>query len=52
MATSKIYGANVLPRYIENFTNKLQQVIHDVSKWITGNGIKTQLEQRYAFRLI
>ena len=38
--TSNIYGAHGLPRNIQTFTEKLQQVIHDIGGRIIGNGIK------------
>ena len=44
--------ASEIDGYIYTFTNKLQQVIHDVGKKIIGNGIKPQSSPRYARRLI
>ena len=50
--TSEIDGAHGLPRYIHTFTNKLQQVLRDVGRWIIGNYIKPSSAQSYAHGLI
>ena len=52
MTTSEIDGAHGLPRYIETFTNKLQQVLHDAGQLIISNAIKLESAQRYACRII
>ena len=52
MATSEIEVAHGLPRYIYNFTDALQKVIHDVGKRIIGSGIKTQPAQMCSHRVI
>ena len=52
MATSEIDGSHGLPRYIHTFTDKLQQVLHDVGEQIIDNGIKPASSQRYSHRLI
>ena len=44
----EIYNACVLPRDIVSLFNELQQVIHDVSKRSTSNGIQAKSAQRYA----
>ena len=41
VAASEIDGAQGLPRYIQTFTDKLQQVIHGVGGRSIGNDIKT-----------
>ena len=40
VATSEIDESHVIPRYIHTFTDKLQQVIHEVSVQIIGNSTK------------
>ena len=52
MKTSEIKVLHGLPRDIANFTNELQQVLHDVGKKRIGNGIKPQSAQRYSCRVI
>ena len=52
VATSEIDGAHGLPRDIETFNNKIQQVPHDVGQISVGNAIKPASEQRYARRVI
>ena len=39
VATSEVNGAHVLPRDIQTFTKKLQQVLHDVDGQSIINGI-------------
>ena len=52
MATSEIDGSYGLPRYVHTFTDKLQQILHDVGGKIIDNVIKPASSQRYACRLI
>ena len=52
MATSEIDGSYGLPRYVHTFTDKLQQMLHDVGGKIIDNVIKPASSQRYACRLI
>ena len=52
MATSEIDGAHGLPRDIETFNNKIQQVPHDVGQLSVGIAIKPESEKRYARRVI
>ena len=52
MATSEIDGAHGIPRYLQNFTNELQQVLHELILKIIGNGIKKESVQSYSRRLI
>ena len=52
METSEIDGSYGLPRYIQTFTDELQQVLHDVGGKIISNGIKPASLQRYDHRLI
>ena len=49
---SEIDGTRLLPRDTTSPANKLQQVIHDVGKWIIGNITKHKSAQRYAHRVI
>ena len=52
VATSEIDGAHGLPRYIQSFTDELQQMLHDVGVQIIANGIKPSSTQSYARRLM
>ena len=52
MATLEIYGAYGLPIDIVSLTNEMQQVIHDLGKIITGNGIQPKSSQRHAYIVI
>ena len=52
MATSEIYGAHGLPRYIHTFPDEIQQVLHGVGGKSIGNDIKPASAQRYTRRLI
>ena len=52
MATSEIYGSHGIPIYIHTFTDKLQQVLHDVDEQIIDNDIKPESSQSYSHRLI
>ena len=47
-AISEIYGEYRIPRDIVSLTNKIQQVIDNLGKLITGNGIQPKSAQRYA----
>ena len=47
MVTSEIDGVHGLPRDIVILANKLKQVLHDVGKKSTGNGIQTKSAKRY-----
>ena len=51
MVTSEIYVEHGLPRYIQTFTDDLQQLIHDKDGRRVGNDIKPSSTQRYAHRL-
>ena len=52
MEISEIDGAHIPPRDKQTFTDKLQQVLHDVGKWIIGNDISISAAKRYDHRLI
>ena len=52
MTTSEIDGAHGLPRDIPNFTNEIQQVLHDLGKQRIGKVIKPQSEKIYSRRVI
>ena len=47
----RIYGAHVIPRDIQTFTDKLDQVLYDVGGKIVVNGIKLLSAQNQEPRL-
>ena len=52
VTTSEIYEAHGLPRYIQTFTEELQQVLHDAVGLSIDNDIKLSSEQSYDCILI
>ena len=52
LAASEIDGAHGLPRDIQTFTDKLQQVVHGIGGQITSNFIKPASSQIYPHKLI
>ena len=52
METSEIDGSHIIPRDIQTFADKLQQVIYYVGGRIISNIIKPSSAQRYSHILI